>query len=122
MRRRSFLAALLATGASTLWAAEPNKVHRLALAVFSSDPTFRMRILGRLQQLGYTEGKNLIIDRYIVGGRSNYTDIARDMVRSTPDVIAVGPHNQLISQIAKEAYPIPVVALIPSIAAGLVHN
>jgi putative ABC transport system substrate-binding protein len=122
MRRRCFLAGLLATGASALWAAEPNKVHRLALALLSSNPTFRMRFLDRLQQLGYIEGKNLIIDRYIVDGRSNYAEIARDIVRSTPDVIAVSLDNRFISQIAKEAYPIPVVALIPSIAAGLVHN
>jgi len=123
MRRRYFLVGLLATtGASTLWAAEPNKVYRLALAVLSSNPTFRMRFLDRLQQLGYTEGKNLIIDRYVVDGRSDYTEIARNMVRSTPDVIAVGLDNQFISQVAKEAFPTPVVALIPSIAAGLVHN
>ena len=123
MRRRCFLVGLLAaTGASTLWAAEPNKVHRLALAVFSSNPTFRMRFVGRLQQLGYTEGKNLVIDRYVVDGRSDYAEIARQMVRSTPDVIATGLDNQLISRVAKEAFPIPVVALIPSMAAGLVQN
>jgi putative ABC transport system substrate-binding protein len=123
MRRRYFLAGLMATaGASAPWAAGPTKVYRLALVITESNPAFRTRFLDRLQQLGYTEGKNLIIDRHIVAGRSSYAEIARDLVRTKPDAIAVGIDNQLISQVAKEAYPIPVVALIPSVAAGLVQN
>ncbi len=122
MRRRDFLAVVLATtGANTLWAAEPNKVYRLANAL-PVNPTGRWRYLDRLQQLGYAEGKNLIIERYVVEHLSNYADLARAIARAKPDVIAVGIDNQLISLVAKEAYPVPVVALIPSIAAGLVHN
>jgi len=84
--------------------------------------SFRARVLDRLRQLGYTEGKNLIIDRHIVDGRSSYAEIVHDIVRARPDAIAVSVDNQFILQVAKEAYPIPVVALIPSVAAGLVQN
>jgi putative ABC transport system substrate-binding protein len=37
-------------------------------------------------------------------------------------VIAFALDHQLISEVAKAAYPTPVVALIPSVAAGLVRN
>ena len=122
MKRREFLAGLLATtAANPLWAAEPNKVYRLANAFPMLNPTGRFRYLDRLQQLGYIEGKNLIIDRYVVEG-SDYADLARAIAQAKHDVIGVGIDNQLISLVAKEAYPIPVVALIPSVAAGLVHN
>jgi putative tryptophan/tyrosine transport system substrate-binding protein len=44
------------------------------------------------------------------------------MVRSKPDVIVLGWDNQLIFQIAKETSPIPIVAMLPSLAAGHVRN
>ena len=44
------------------------------------------------------------------------------MVRSKPDVIVLGWDNQLIFQIAKETSPIPIVAMLPSLAPGHVRN
>jgi putative ABC transport system substrate-binding protein len=121
MRRRDFVAGLLATtGASMLRAAEPNKVYRLAACKFSQ--WFWTSLMDSLRQLDYIEGKNLIINQCTVDSRTDYEDIARDIVQAKPDVIVVGVDSQFISQVAKAAYPIPVVAVIPSLAAGLVHN
>ena len=41
---------------------------------------------------------------------------------SKVDVIAVGADNQLISEFVKQASAIPIVAMIPSVAAGFVRN
>ncbi len=79
-------------------------------------------VFDRLQRRGYIEGKNLIVDRYVIDGQPDYAELARSIVRTKPDVIAFALDHQLISEVAKEAYPTPVVALIPSVAAGLVHN
>ena len=121
MKRRALLAGLLATTtASALPAAEANKVYRLAASGFSRP--FWTGILDGLHQLGYTEGENLVADQYDVKGLPDFAGVARNMLRTKPDVIVLGPDNQLISQIANEASTIPIVAVIPSLAAGLVRN
>ena len=123
MRRRDLLAGLLATtAASALSAAEPDKVYRLAVCTpFGLD--HRSHLFSRLRQLGYAEGQNLIVDRYVAGLRPEYyAEIAREMVQQSPDAIALAVDNQLISEIAKETHTIPIIALIPSIDAGLVRN
>jgi putative ABC transport system substrate-binding protein len=116
MRRRDFLAGLLATtGAGALRAAEPNKVYRLAVCSqfgmesFSTSPW--AWLFERLPQMGFVEGKNLIIDRYATEGRPDrYAEVARNIVQATPDVIALGFDHQLILQVAKETTTIPIVA------------
>ena len=122
MRRRDLLAGLLATAtASSLQAAEPNKVYRLAITTLPN--TNSTPILDRLRQLGYVEGKNLIVDRYAIEGLTAFTEMARNMARAEPDVILLAPaDNKLISQVAKEAPTIPIVAVLPSLASGLVRN
>lgn len=128
MRRRDVLAGLLASvGASALRAAEPNRVYRLSAGnpfglEFFSRPIWT-HLFDRLSQLGYTEGKNLIVDRYTAAGRpESFAEIAGNMQRSKPDVILLGWDNQLIAQVVKETSPIPIVAMLPSVAAGHVRN
>ena len=122
MRRRDLLVALLAAaGASRLRAAEANKVYRLAFGVFKKS-FFSGLLIDRLQERGYVEGKNLIVDRYIIDDHADHADLVRTVARSKPDVIAFSLDHRLISELAKAAYPTPVVALLPSIAAGLINN
>lgn len=127
MRRRDILAGVLATTTlSALRAAEPNKVYRLAFCFhFAVQPRgiFGQRIFDRLRQLGYTEGKNLIVERYFAEDRpERYPEIARYVARAKPDVIVASFDNQLISKVAKEASTTPIVAMLPSVDAGLVDN
>ena len=122
MRRRDLLLTLMAaSGAARLRAAEPNKVYRLAFGIFKKS-TFAPLLIDRLQQRGYTEGKNLIVDRYVVEDHSDRADLVRTVAQSKPDVIAFTLDHWLISELAKAAYPTPVVALLPSVAAGLIQN
>src|SRR6476661_3839609 len=129
MRRRDFLAGLLAaTTATALGAAEQNKVLRLAVcSQFGMDSfatTYWMLLFNRLPQMGFTEGKNLIVDRYAVEGRpERYEEVARSMAQAKPDVIALGWDHQFILQVAKETTTIPIVATFGDpVAAGLVKN
>lgn len=129
MRRREFLTGLLTTsGATALWAAEPDKVHRLAVcSQFGMDSfakTYWALLFSRLPQMGFTEGKNLIVDRYATEGRpERYAEIARQIVQAKPDVIALEFDHQLILQVAKETTTIPIVATFGDpIAAGIVKN
>ena len=128
MRRRDLLAGLLATTAArALRAAEPNKVYRMAFCVHFKLSMPRgpvlVRLIERLRELGYIEGKNLIVDRYGAEDRpERYPEIARKVVLTKPDVIMVMWDNQFISQFAKETSTIPIVAWIPSLDAGFVRN
>ncbi|WP_439407879.1 ABC transporter substrate-binding protein [Bradyrhizobium sp. DASA03076] len=129
MRRRDFLVGLLGTaGTGALSAAEPNKVYRLA--VCSQDGmenfarTFWRVLFNRLAQIGFTEGKNLIVDRYATEGRpERYEEVARKMVQTKPDAIALGFDHQMILKVAKETTTIPIIATFGDpVAAGIVKN
>jgi putative tryptophan/tyrosine transport system substrate-binding protein len=129
MKRRDVLTGLLATtGASALRAAETNKAYRLAactqLGIANLSTSFWMHFFDRLRQLGYAEGKNLIVDRYAADGHAErYADIARNVVRSTPDVIVLAISHPLVAQLAKETSTIPIVAVMGDpVALGLVQN
>jgi len=134
MQRREFIAgtataALSFTGKlSPLWAAEPNKIYRLALCtqlgIGALSTPFWMRFFDRLRQLGYAEDQNLIVDRYAADGQAErYADIARKVVRSKPDVIVPGIYHQLILQLSKETSAIPIVVAVGDpVALGLVEN
>jgi putative tryptophan/tyrosine transport system substrate-binding protein len=129
VNRRDLLAGLLATtGATALGAAEPNKVYRLAactqLGIAALSTAFWTRFFNRLRQLGYDESKKLIVDRYAANGQADrYADIARDVVRSTPDVIVIAISHPLIAQLSRETSTIPIVAVMGDpVALGLVQN
>src|SRR5215510_11850231 len=95
MKRREVIAGLLV--AATLRQAraqQPAKVHRIAfvtiavpIADLTETSSFReVRAFFReLRRLGYIEGRNLIVDRYPVEHPT--VELARDVVRSKPDVI-----------------------------------
>jgi putative tryptophan/tyrosine transport system substrate-binding protein len=100
MRRREFTAGLLA--AATMRRAQAQqreKVYRIAY-VSPSTPVAEMSTgknakspFGRafydeLRRLGYVEGENLVVERYSAEGRTeNFAELARDVVRSNPDLI-----------------------------------
>src|SRR3954454_633793 len=129
MLRRDLLAGLLATTiGTTLQAAEPNRVYRLAACeggegIDALEIYIWSSIFARLGQLGYTEGKNLIVQRYAAKGQAeHYAEIARDIVQAKPDVIVVSLNHQFVSQIAKATSTIPIATAIGSADAGIVRN
>jgi len=119
---------LAATTTTTLRAAKEQKVHRLAVCSQFGTDSFSKRpwtgLFERLPQIGFMEGKNLIIDRYAREGHpERYAEIARNIVRTKPDAIALDFDHQFILQVAKETATIPIVAAFGDpVAAGIVKN
>jgi putative tryptophan/tyrosine transport system substrate-binding protein len=133
MRRRDFLlaAAILLPVMRHARAQNPAPTKRLAWA----HPSFKladMRIGGdpnsgvfleELKRLGYSEGENLIVDRYSAEGRRDrYGDVAREAVGTHPDVI-VSIGTPLTREFKIATSTIPIVALTGDpVRQGLVSN
>ena len=119
MRRRDFLAGLLLTATMPhAQAQQPAKVYRIAI-VSSAAPTTDMNETGKypayrglfseLRRLGYVEGQNLVVERYSAEGRTErYAELARNVVRSSPDVIfTVGARMVLPSRQPRQQFRSP---------------
>ena len=76
-----------------------------------------------LRRLGYVEGENLIIERYSADGHhERYTDIAREIVSRSPDVIVTGT-NPVVTVFKAATSTIPIVAfMLDPLKAGLVTS
>src|SRR6516165_7420894 len=92
MRRREFITLLSATATSwpvAVSAQQASKTYRLAyLELASSDDAAIVK--KRLEELGYVEGKNLILDlRSAQGDPGVLSKLAADLVKINPDVLPV---------------------------------
>jgi putative tryptophan/tyrosine transport system substrate-binding protein len=122
MRRRDFLAV---SGVAVAWplaarAQQPARVYRIALH-HPSNPTSELSENGgipyyrvffeELRRLGYVEGRNLAVSRYSSGGRTEqYADLAREVVRTSPDVI-VTVTSRMVLNFKAASSTIPIVAI-----------
>ena len=91
-------------------AQQPKKVPRIGyLAVSSSSQTRTEPFRQGLRELGYVEGKNIIIEwRFAEGNRDRVTELAAELVRLKVDVIVTGGPGA--THPAKEAtQTIPIV-------------
>jgi putative ABC transport system substrate-binding protein len=130
MRRREFIALV---GASVTWPfAALGKTQRIAivspalpLAILAntSDDPFVKAFFGELNRLGYVEGQNLLIERYSGEGRAaRYPDMARDIVRSNPNLIlALTTESTLDVKSATTTIPVVGVFAYP-VESGIVSN
>src|SRR5262245_55608795 len=117
MKRREFIAGLLAAASlRPARAQQPAKVHRIAfvtiavpIAEITETSSFRQvrAFFRELRRLGYIEGRNLIVERYPVERPT--VELARDVVRSKPDLIFAVTHPWV--QLLK-----PLTATIPIVA------
>ena len=126
IRRRAFISALLGS-AAVAWplaarAQQPAKVHRIAVIhaavpVTELTETSSLRryraFFQELRRLGYVEGRNLIVERYSGQGRTeHYAELARDVVRSKPDVIFAASGNPLVPHLKPLTATIPIVGVL----------
>ena len=130
MKRRDFLlaTALLASSVPGAIAQQPAAKKRLAAIVFGKIEDMRIGgnpnatiFLEELQRLGYVEGGNLIIERWLYqSGRME--EIAREVVDTKPDVIA-SPGTPMTVRLKAATTTIPIVAFTGDpIRFGLVSN
>jgi ABC-type uncharacterized transport system substrate-binding protein len=126
MNRRRFIA-LVGTGVA-VWslsaqAQQPGRVWRIGF-IAHRDERFYESLFGRLRELGYEEGRNLIVERrYAQGDADRFQEFADEMVRLNVDVIIVV--TTPAAQAAKRATTsIPIVhpAVIDPVGTGLVAS
>jgi putative tryptophan/tyrosine transport system substrate-binding protein len=119
MKRREFIAGLLVTASLRhAQAQQPAKVHRIAV-IASASPVTELTetsslrhwraFFQELRRLGYVEGRNLIVERYSGLGRTeHYAEMARDVVRSKPDLILAST-TVLVQHFKAATATIPIV-------------
>jgi ABC-type uncharacterized transport system substrate-binding protein len=131
MRRREFITML--GGAAATWPlaarGQPSaKVYRIGfLGVTSHDAEYRLRVDALrtgLRQLGYEEGKNIIIHyRWAEGRYDRLPELAAELVQLNVNVIVT--HSTPGARAAQQAtsiIPIVVTAVGDPVAAGLVTS
>jgi putative ABC transport system substrate-binding protein len=135
MRRREFIT--LAGSAAIAWppaarGQQPAKMHRIAvvhptdsvadLAETGSYPP-RRALFEELRRLGYVERQNLIVERYSgEGHQERYPELAREVVRTKPDLIVVFT-NQLVETFKAATDTIPIVGSMGNpVEAGIVSS
>lgn len=124
MNRRIFIIGIGALFAAQLNAnaQQAHKVRRVALIV-TTTPVAEMAgpeplhpltraFLHELRVLGYIEGRNLIFERRSAEGKpERYSEIAAEVVRLKPDVIAAGGSVILVRRVKEGAGDIPIVMI-----------
>ena len=130
MRKKVFrlaLCALLLALSFPARAQQPARIHRIGFLSPSSgsvlsarDEAFRQR----LRELGYVEGKNILIEyRYAEGKRERVPDLAAELVRLKVDVIVTaGPRATLAAKKASATIPIVFAAANDPVGTGLVSS
>jgi putative tryptophan/tyrosine transport system substrate-binding protein len=131
MRRREFISLLVGAAGWPLAvrAQQTDQVRRVGMLInpVADDPVTQGRLaafVGRLQQLGWTDGRNVRIDtRWSAGNPDDTRKNAAELVALAPDVIlvdgsaAVGPLLQ-----ATRTVPIVFVNVVDPVGAGFVES
>jgi putative ABC transport system substrate-binding protein len=133
--RRTFVGSLAALAASPVVVFKPQsvcaqqpagKVYRIGfLRIFAcTDQLLFTDLRQGLHELGYTEGKNLVIEcRAAPGGAKRISDLAAELVRLNVDVLVTeGTKSTLAAKQATKAIPIVMVYAADPVAGGLVAS
>jgi putative ABC transport system substrate-binding protein len=127
MRRRDFIA--LVGGTAATWpvaarAQPPARTYRVAYLALAGDRD-AMIVKQRLEEVGYSEARNLIFDfRSAQGYPERLLALAAELVRTNPDVIVAGfgTATAKAAQAATAAIPIVFTAVGDPIGNGLVKS
>ncbi len=132
MNRRALLAALAAFGASIgsrhISAQPPSKVPTLGFLSSGKTPTAefwnRMPFVRKLRELGWIEGKNLLVERRFDEGKAEHLPaLAAELVRKRVDVIyARGPEAAVDAARATKSVPIVFWGVAFPVEQGLIKS
>jgi putative ABC transport system substrate-binding protein len=124
--RRAFCSILLALPIPAR-AAQPARIFRIGLLLPTSASVQAARIEAfrqRLRELGYVEGKNILIDyRYAEGKLERLPDLAAELVRLKVDLIVTAATPAIVAA-KKASATIPIVFTLASdpVGSGLVSS
>ena len=131
IRRREFIAGL---GAGVAWplaarAQQRERVRRIGVlyAVAAVDPQSQRRmtaLVQSLQQLGWTDGRNVLIEtRWGAGDGERLRRYAGELVALAPDVIVASTTSSMVSlQQANSTVPIVFVQVTDAVGAGFAES
>jgi putative tryptophan/tyrosine transport system substrate-binding protein len=110
-----------------VWAQQPTKVPRIGFLGGASASSYAARIDAfrqGLNELGYTEGKNIVIEyRYADGKLDRLPALAKELVGLKPDVIVAAPTpSVLAAKKASATTPIVFASVVDPVASGLVDS
>ncbi len=130
MKRREFITLLGYAASSVPLAAraqQPNKTYRVSyLALLpGEDATLAKPFRQRLQELGYSEGKNLRLEYRSAEGRpERLAQLAAELTQANPDVLVTGFGTLAAKAAAAATKSIPIVftSVGDPVGAGLVAS
>jgi putative ABC transport system substrate-binding protein len=125
LTRLVFCSMLLALPFSAL-AQQPGKIPRIGLLIPATESFFFLRVEAfrqRLRELGYIEGKNIVIEyRYAEGKLEKLPDLAAELVRLKVDVIVTAGAGSSPAKKATATIPIVIGAHADPVGSGLVSS
>jgi putative ABC transport system substrate-binding protein len=121
------LCSMLLALCSSVQAQQPARIHRIGILSPSSGSVFPARVEAfrqRLRELGYVEGKNLVIEyRYAEGKSGRLPDLVAELVRLKVDVIVtIGTGPTLAAKKASGTIPIVFASANDPVGTGLVSS
>jgi ABC-type uncharacterized transport system substrate-binding protein len=120
------LGALLFALSVSAEAQQPARIPRIGILVGSSASSFSARVEAfrqRLRQLGYVEGKNILIEyRYAEGKRGRLPDLVAELVRLKVDVIVTAGQGILAAKKASPTIPIVFALAADPVGDGIVSS
>ena len=131
MRRRQFITLLGGTAAGwslTARAQQPVRMRRIGVLMnlAADDPESLARIgafLQGLQELGWTDGRNVRLDyRWGVGDPGRYRSYATELAAAAPDLILGGGAAVVALQQATRTVPIVFVGISDPVGVGVVAS
>jgi len=133
MKRREFIAIL--GGAAATWplaarAQQSDRVRRIGVLVASTadNPDFQVRIAAftqALQQLGWTDGRNVQIDtRWATTKAEDIRRHAAELAALAPDVIVAATGTATVAPLLQATRTVPIVfaVVIDPVGAGFVDS
>jgi len=124
MRRREFICLLGGGAAAWPLAVQAQQTFRIGLLNSGADSFFVAPFVGKLEELGYRECKNIVIERKFAEGNSDrLKEFAADMVRQHVDVIVtIGTPAGFAAKEATSTVPIVFGAMSDPVGVGLVES
>lgn len=112
MNRRDTLVTLAALAAAPRTAFAQARAARIGILVGRRNSTYLAPILKRLGELGYAEGRNLVVEyRSADGALERFPPLARELIEAKCDVIFAIGAEQAARALVDARSPIPVVII-----------